>query len=150
MAIFGFGKNKTEAVTPVFTKPVDPGWVQKPGGGFFSFLDLDPEESSLGGVAGVYLIWHRGVRPEWVFVGHTKDMAAAFHSAGDTTEIAFYEQNGGLYVAWAPVMEEYRAGVVKYIEETFKTLVSNANSYTEKTRPVPVLPPTHTHTGKDK
>ena len=136
MAIFGFGKDDDETAGPAFTTPVDPGWVRNPKGGFFSFFDLDPEELHLNGVG-----WHRGVRPEWVFAGHTKDMAAAFHSAGNNSEIIFYEPSGGLYVAWAPVMEEYRAGVVKYIEENFKTLVPNSGSYTDSTSPVPVIAP---------
>lgn len=150
MAIFGFGKGDEQTAAPVFTDPVDPGWVRNPKGGFFSFLDLDPEELQLNGVGGVYLIWHRGVRPEWVFVGHTKDMASAFHSAGHNSEITFYEPNGGLYVAWAPVMEEYRAGVVKYIEANFKTLVPNSNSYTDGTSPVPVIAPSRASPGKGK
>lgn len=149
MGIFGFGKDEESGDAPVFTKPVDPGWVRNPQGGFFSFLDLDPEELNLSGVAGVYLIWHRGVRPEWVYVGHTKDMAAAFHSAGSKSEINVYEQNGGLQVAWAPVMEEYRAGVVKYIAENFNPLVSNTGDYTDKTRPVPVIAPSRVPKSKD-
>lgn len=151
MGIFGFGKDdKEEDKAPVFTKPVDPGWVRNPTGGFFSFLDLDPEELNLSGVAGVYLIWHSGVRPEWVYVGHTKDMAASFHSAGKNSEITFYEQNGGLQVAWAPVMEEYREGVVKYISENFNPLVPNTDGYSDNTRPVPVIAPIRTPPQKGK
>lgn len=150
MSIFGFGKDDDDAATPVFTKPVDPGWIRNPKGGFFSFLDLDPEELQLNGVAGVYLIWHRGVRPEWVYVGHTNDMASAFHSAGKNSAITFYEQNGGLHVAWAPVLEEYRAGVVKYISENFNPLVENPDGYSDDTRSVPVIAPARTPTAKGK
>lgn len=150
MGIFGFGNDDGDAAAPVFTEPVDPGWLRNPQGGFFSFLDLDPEELQLNDVAGVYLIWHRGVRPEWVYVGHTKDMASAFHSAGENSEITFYEKNGGLQVAWAPVLEEYRAGVVKYITENFKPLVENTEGYTDKTQSVPVIAPARTPIAKGK
>lgn len=141
MGLFGFGSSNKEENVPVITAPVDPGWVTTPEGAFFEFLSLDPEEMGLGGVGGVYLIWHAGVRPEWVFAGHTTDMAAAFHSAGKNRDITVYENNGGLFVAWAPVMELYRPGVVKYLELNFKTLVQNPGAYKEETRPVPVFPP---------
>ena len=141
MGLFGFGGNDDEDDVPVITEPVDPGWVTTPEGGFFPFLSLDPEELGLGGIGGVYLIWHGGVHTEWVFAGHTTDMAAAFHSAGKNPEIVNYEKNGGLFVAWAPVMEPYRPGVVKYLELHFKTMVPNPDAYTEKTHPVPVFPP---------
>lgn len=141
MGLFGFGDHDDEDDVPEITAPVDPGWITTREGAFFDFLSLDPEELGLGGVGGVYLIWHGGVRPEWVFAGHTTDMAAAFHSAGKNKEITYYEKNGGLFVAWAPVMEPYRPGVVKYLELSFKTLVPNPESYTEKTRLVPVFPP---------
>lgn len=148
MGLFGFGSDNDEDDVPVITEPVDPGWVTGPDGGFFQFLSLDPEERGLSTVGGVYLIWHGGVRPEWVFAGHAKDLAAAFHSAGNNSEITYYEHNGGLFVAWAAVKEPYRPGVVKYLELNFKTVVSNAGAYSDKTRPVPVLPPTRRKTKK--
>lgn len=142
MGLFGFGGDDNEKEVPVITEPVDPGWVTTPEGGFFEFYSLDPEEQGLGGVSGVYLIWHGGVRPEWVYAGHTNDMASAFHAAGTNKEITYYEKNGGLFVAWAPVMEQYRPGVVKYLELNFKTMVANPDAYTDKTAPVPVFAPT--------
>jgi len=137
MALFGSNNDKTERIT----EPVDPNWVHTPEGAFLPFLSIDPEEIGLSRVGGVYLIWHGGVRPEWVYAGHTKDMAAAFHHAGTNKEITYYEQNGGLFVAWALVKEPYRPGVVKYIQESFKTLVPNTGDFNDKTVPVPVTPP---------
>lgn len=138
MALFGSGDDDT----PVkITEPVDPNWVHTPEGTFLPFLSLDPEELGLNSVGGVYLIWHGGVRPEWVYAGHSRDLAAAFHHAGSNADITSFEKNGGLFVAWAPVKEAYRPGVVKYIQDSFKTLVANPGDFTDKTEPVPVLPP---------
>ncbi|MCW8914413.1 MAG: hypothetical protein OQK24_01015 [Magnetovibrio sp.] len=134
--------------TTKFTKPVDPNWVRTPQGGFLPFLSLDPEELGLSGVGGVYLIWHGGVKPEWVYAGHTTDLAAAFHQTGNMPDVNFYEKNGGLFVAWAPVKVPYRAGVVKYIEETFNTLVQNNDAYNDKTIPVPVIAPVAKRKGR--
>lgn len=141
MGLFGFGGDDNNSDVPAFTDPVDPGWVYAPGGGFFSFLEMDPEELGLSGQGGVYLIWHAGVKPEWVFAGHTNDLAAALHADGNNKDITNYEKHGGLFVAWAPVKPPYRPGVVKYLELSFKTEVPNPGAYDDKTRPVPVTPP---------
>jgi len=137
MGLFGIGDDEPERIT----QPVDPNWVHTPSGGFLPLLSLDPEELGLNNVGGVYLIWHAGVRPEWVYAGHSKDLAAALHHAGNNPDISYFEKNGGLFVAWALVKEIYRPGVVKYIQETFKTQVENPGDYTEKTVPVPVIAP---------
>jgi len=138
MALFGFGgSDEPERIT----EPVDPNWVHTPAGTFPPLLSLDPEEMGLNNVGGVYLIWHAGVRPEWVYAGHSKDLAAALHHAGNNREINYYEKNGGLFVAWALVKEQYRPGVVKYLQETFKTQVDNISDFNDKTVPVPVIAP---------
>ena len=138
MGLFGFGdKEEPERITA----PVDPNWVRLPNGAFPPLLSMDPEEMGLNNVGGVYLIWHAGVRPEWVYAGHSKDLAAALHHAGNNRDINYYEKNGGLFVAWALVKEQYRPGVVKYLQETFKTQVDNPGDFNDKTVPVPVIAP---------
>ena len=59
----------------------------------------------------------------------------------NTRAVNEYERNGGLFVAWAPVKEAYRAGVVKYLDENFKPLVLNSEAYNDATKPVPVTAP---------
>ncbi|MBL4693548.1 MAG: hypothetical protein JKY92_09500 [Magnetovibrio sp.] len=127
----------------LFKTLMDPHWVRSETGGFFSFLDLDPEERQLTGVGGVFLIFHAGIHPEWVYVGHSKCMATGLHNAGANKDILSFEVNGGLFVAWAPVLNEYRKGVVKYIDKEFKPQVLNPGAYIATTRMVPVLPPAH-------
>ncbi len=141
MGLFSFGKSDDANNPPPISKPVDPVWAHTSEGGFFSFLDIDPEELGLSGVGGVYMIWHAGIHPEWVFAGHSNDLAAALHGAGGNRDITDYEKNGGLFVTWAPVSEPYRPGVVKYIEHTFRTLIANPGSYSDKIYPVPVIAP---------
>jgi len=138
MALFDKGHPKEPER---ITEPVDPSWVRTPKGAFLPLLSLDPEELGLSGVGGVYLIWHGGVRPEWVYAGHDTNLATALHQAGNDPDIHYFEKNGGLFVAWAPVIEKYRPGVVKYIEETFKTQIKNGRDFTDSTVPVPVIAP---------
>jgi hypothetical protein len=137
MALFGFGDDDSKQIT----EPVDPNWVRTPEGGFLPLLTLDPEELGLNNVGGVYLVWHAGVRPEWVYAGHSNNLAAALHQAGNDPDINYFEKNGGLFVAWAPVMEKYRAGVVKYLNETYNVQVPNVSDFSDETVPVPVIPP---------
>ncbi|MBF0247391.1 MAG: hypothetical protein HQL36_04890 [Alphaproteobacteria bacterium] len=141
MGWFGFGGGGGDKKPLKVYNPVDPGWVHGPDKGFFRLLTMDPEELGLDRQGGVYLIWHGGVRPEWVYAGHSKNLAQALHNAGNNKEIAAYDENGRLWVAWAPVKEPYRPGVVKYLQETFKTLVSNEFDFNPGTEAVPVTPP---------
>ncbi|PCI41170.1 MAG: hypothetical protein COB46_04565 [Rhodospirillaceae bacterium] len=142
MGLFGSDSGNKTKKGPVFSKPVDPDWVLTPNGGFFSFLDLDPEAYNLNGAGGIYLIWHGGVRPEWVFAGASTDLATDLHDAGENAEISYYEQSGGLFVAWALIKPEFRQGAVKYMEEFFTTLVENPGSYGNNTQAVPITAPT--------
>lgn len=134
-----FGSDDDEPAK--FTQPVDPNWVRTPQGTFLPFLTLDPEEMGLSGMGGIFLIWHGGVKPQWVYAGHSTDLAAAFHQVGNMSEVNEYEVNGGLWVGWAPVKQPYRAGAVKYMDEHFNTLVKNEGAYNAKTEPVPVIAP---------
>jgi len=140
MGLFSSDDDKAESQVK-FSHPVDPNWVRTPEGKFLPLLSLDPEELGLSNVGGVYLVWHAGVKPEWVYTGHTNDLAAALHHAGNNPEINYYERNGGLFVAWAPVKEPYRPGVVKYIQENFHTVVENPSDFKDTTVPIPVVPP---------
>ena len=141
MSLFGSNDDNKGPKGPVFSKPVDPGWVVRPDGSFYSFLDLDPESCNLNGAGGIYLIWHGGVHPEWVFAGASTDLASDLHTAGQNPDISYYEQRGGLFVAWALIKPEFRKGAVKYIEELFTTLVENPGSYNDNTQTVPVTAP---------
>jgi hypothetical protein len=131
---------------PVFTGTIDPKWVRNPKGKFYRLFDLDPGEAGLAGVGGVYVIWHGGVHPEWVFVGETNDLASAFVAASVDDDIQQYEINGHLFVTWSPVLEKYRPGVVLYLAQTMEPLVENpaAPSSDRRLEPIKVAFPSRT------
>ena len=56
----------------------------------------------------MYIAWHGGVKPAWVYAGETPDLARSIGEMIDNDDITQYEINGRLYVSWSPVMEEYR------------------------------------------
>lgn len=124
--------------TRVNTEPLDPQWARPPKGGYFRFVHLDPEEYDLEKASGVYVIWHGGVRPEWLYVGCTDDLASALFAAGDNDDIMEQEVRGGLFVTWAFVKKEFQGGVVKYLVDVLKPVVGSAGA---KGDPVPVITP---------
>ncbi|HEB79910.1 MAG TPA: hypothetical protein ENI79_05500 [Rhodospirillales bacterium] len=120
---------------------LDPNWIRGKHGRFHFFYDLDPEEESLEGVSGVFVIWHGGVRPEWVYIGKSKNLAATFHKLGENEEIAEYEVNGRLFVSWSLVRPKYQDGVLRYLNGILKPAVENPGPPEENVEPIPIYAP---------
>lgn len=145
-----FGKKKDEDDEPKgpVGPPRDPKWVKSPVGGFFKLAILDPEELGLSKVGGVYVVWHAGVRPRYVIIGNTEDLAGTFHNLGRDDEIMYYDRHGGLYVTWAFVRDKVRPGVVRYLEDVLKPLFPTPSPPKKGTVPVAVFPPGYTPPGE--
>ena len=140
MALFG----STKAPSLPGGAPIDPRWVRSPSGAFYQLVELDPDEAKISGVGGVYVVWHGGIRPQWVFVGETPNLGRAIDTVADDAEITQYKINGGLFVSWALVKEDFRRGVVLYLTRHLKPLIVNPRAPTEEsehTKPIPVLVP---------
>lgn len=140
MALFGsFGKKTA-------TGPAqDPKWSRNASGHFRRFINLDPEVEGLTNKSGVFVIWHGGLRPRWVYAGASANMARALHDLSDDDDIMGYEVNGGLFVTWANIRDEFQGGVVKYLNDAMDPLVENPAAHVSKDGPVPVIFP-----GKEK
>lgn len=120
--------------------PVDPQWVRTPKGSFYRFNTFNPETAGIRGIGGVYVVWHSGARPRWVAVGQAVDLAKALDALLDDDEVMSHSI-AGLYVTWAPIKPEYRAGVVKYLAEAMSPVVAPPDPKDPKIEPVPVLTP---------
>ena len=123
---------------PVFTGTIDPKWVRNPKGKFHRLFDLDPDEAGLAGVGGVYVIWHGGVSPQWVYVGESNDLRRALTAAADNEDIGQYEVNGRLFATWSLVIDKYRPGVVLYLTQSMKPLVDNTAAPAESAKVKPI------------
>jgi hypothetical protein len=137
MALFGKSKNKT--VVPVV--PNNVFWIRSPKNKFYNFLNLEPEELGLKRVSGVYVIWHGGLRPEWIYIGLTDDLAATFEDIRLNDEVMEFQEHGSLFVTWSEIRREYQAGVVKYLYKILKPIVANPESPDEDVPPIAVYPP---------
>lgn len=131
---------------PTGEPPVeDPKWSRSESGHFRRFINLEPEEEGLSEKSGVFVIWHGGLRPRWVYVGASDDLAKDLDRMADDDDIMGYEVNGGLFVTWAAIRAEFQGGVVKYLNEAMDPLVENPWASTVDDEPVPVVFP-----GKEK
>lgn len=140
MAIFG-SFTKKPAQQPPAGPPEDPKWSRSASGHFRRFTTLDPEAEGLSGKSGVFVIWHGGLRPRWVYVAASADLAGALHEAGEDADIMAFEVNGGLVVSWAFIRAEFQGGVVKYLNEAMDPLVENPAAAVSKDAPIAVVFP---------
>ena len=138
-----FGGNKTTASLGT-TAPIDPKWARSPSGAFYQLLDVDPDELKIRGVGGVYVVWHGGIRPEWIYAGESPNLGRVLDTLIDNDEITQYKTHGGLFVTWSTVKEEFRRGVLLHLTRALKPKVVNPRAPTEETehtKPIAVLVP---------
>lgn len=120
---------------------IDPRWARNRQGKFFRFVHLDPEAEGLAGTGGVFVVWHGGVQPAWVYVGATSDLAVALHELSGNAEIMDYERRGGLFLTWAAIRGDCRDGIVSYLSRTLRPRVASTAPMAADVVPLPVLLP---------
>ena len=126
---------------PLAAEPRDPQWVRSPAGKYYRLVHLDATNAGLKGLPAVFVIWHSGVRPRWVYVGRTKNLAASLEIIPDNDDIMQYEVNGGLFITWSLIREGMQPGVVHYLSAVLEPLVANSEHPGKRVTPVPVLVP---------
>lgn len=99
-----------------------------------SWLPADqnyPPLLALGAAApakdGVYAIWHLGVRPQWLRIGATANLAAALTALARLPWSLVHQSNGGIFVAWAHPPKEHQAGITRFLAETLKPAFQDMN-----------------------
>jgi hypothetical protein len=134
-----FGKSKKKTIIPVV--PNNVFWIRSPKNKFYNFLNLEPEEVGLKRVSGVYVIWHGGLRPEWIYIGQTDDLAQAFENLRGNDEVMEFQGHGSLFVTWSEIRQEFQAGVVQYLNNILKPIVANPKPPDKDETPIAVYPP---------
>lgn len=132
--------------TPVtdHTRPADVPWERDPRGYYHRLLRLHPNEAGLTGVGGVYVMWHRGLHPKWLYAGATNDLGKAIGEARDRQMVLKVESFGSVYVTWAPIKPEFRDGVALYLRSKLDCefdLIFETDHLDPDAEPVPVLAP---------
>lgn len=133
---------------PENAPPPDPYWQRDPSLKFYRLLGLRPgRPPKLKGAGGVFAVFHRGVKPGWVYVGATRDLGAAVERLQDHPEVSEMEARGGLYITWAFIKDDKRDGVVAYLREQLKPEIVDPEMDREmgcspdKAKPIPVQRP---------
>lgn len=125
----------------IAAEPRDPNWAKTPSGKYFRLSRLDPSERAFKGVPAVFVVWHSGVRPQWVYVGGTTNLAASLEKVLGNDEIMQYEVNGGLFITWSAVRDKMQPGVIGYLNSVLDPLVAGSERPRKNVTPVPVLIP---------
>ncbi len=133
--------NKKKPAKAYDGPPLDPEWARNKRGKYPRLEHLDTLAEGLNGLSGVYVIWHSGVKPGWVYVGKSANLANTLDDIIDNEEVMEFEKNGGLYVTWSPVREERQSGVVRFLHETMAPKVTNPAATSIKDGPVKVKLP---------
>jgi len=139
MALFG-KKNKSGEGAYV-GPPIDPQWATASGGGYFRLVGLDPEAMGLSGASGIFIVWHGGARPGWVYAAKSQDMEKALFELSENKDVMYFNSRGRLFVSWALIRPEYQDGVLRHLADTLDLQVENPSMPGDKVAPIPVFPP---------
>lgn len=139
--MLGFFKKKDKPGSAYTGPPIEVDWVRNSRGKFHRLTHLDTTSEGLRGQSGVYVIWHSGVKPGWVYVGKAANLASALDDAQENEDINEYEVNGGLYVTWSGIVDQHQNGVVKFLHDSMKPKVENPNANSIKDGPISVVVP---------
>ena len=119
----------------------DPKWARSRKGNFHRLLYLRPDSEGLAGVSGLYVVWHGGIKPEWITAGKSADLGSALESLTDNDDIEYYENRGGVFITWSQIKGEYQDGVLRYLIESLDFLIPPDKEPAKNIEPIPVFPP---------
>lgn len=74
---------------------------------------------------GIYALWHRGVRPQWLRVAAVKNLASALAALATADEIVALRID--VFVAWAQPPANQHAGIVRFLGETLRPARQDAS-----------------------
>ncbi|MBM3564776.1 MAG: hypothetical protein FJX42_01520 [Alphaproteobacteria bacterium] len=115
-------------------------WVRNRNGNFYRLNTLRPGKiGPIGG--GVFVVWHSGAKAGWVIVGAHENLNAAITALQEDEDVRQYETRGGLFITWAMIKSEYRAGIIKYLNESMEPLINRGGKDDPKLDPIPVVAP---------
>lgn len=138
--------SRKKAADEAVGDPVDINWVRNSKGRFHNVLRLDVVAEGLRGKGGVYVIWHGGVQPDWLYVGFSSDLGRQIDPLIDDPRFEEFMDRSGVYVTWAFVSEEFRHGVVRYLTERLDPEIENPAAQPlckgpDRVVPIAVFPP---------
>lgn len=124
-------------------KPSDPKWHKRQ-----KLMDIDPEELGLGKVPGILAIWHTGVKPGWIYIGHTNDLAGEIHKRGNDPEVLEHDGRGTMFCSWCRLKPKFIQGAAIYLNMILKPYIYSTEAPAPDTpiekvkiKLIPIIPP---------
>lgn len=138
--LFGGSNNNTKK-----SSVLDVAWSKGKTGKFRRLSFLDVSQENVAGVSAVYVIWHGGMKPGWVYVGMTDDLATDIEDALQSHDIMEYDKRGGLFITWQTFPKTQMTGVFNFLSDVLQPEVRNPEAEMHaSTDHVKVLPPGYT------
>jgi hypothetical protein len=118
----GVFKRIAGALAPAQAKA--PALVWQPVGGRYPrLLHFNPRD--LAGRPGLYLLWHLGVRPQWLRAGFSADLGAAVRLLSETREIVAFGPNDGPFLSWSYCSAAEAPGVLTFLAARLTPLLQD-------------------------
>ncbi|NVJ92643.1 MAG: hypothetical protein HWE34_13360 [Methylocystaceae bacterium] len=143
MGLFGlFGGSKNETSK---SDILEVAWSKNAAGKFRRLPFIELAKENVSGMSAIYVLWHGGVKPGWVYVGMADDLAMDLTDAKQSREIMEYDMRGGVFVTWQSFSKNMAPGVFAFLTDALQPEVRNpeADMYKEKSH-IKVLPPGYT------
>ncbi len=121
--MLSFKKNKNKTV--ISGEPIAIEWAKTESEKYYNLLSLNPDEISLSGVGGVYVVWYSKHKTVVVFVGVSDDLALSINQLKDHPQILEYHQKGDIGITWAPVHSKYRNQIASYTRFRLSPLLTS-------------------------
>ena len=96
-------------------------WIKCQGDAYCPLNTVNLEHEHFNGLEGVYIIWHGGLTPTTVFVGHGAIRERlAFHRSDPAVQVF---SNLGLFTTWAAIPQQEQIGVQQFLMNQLKPKV---------------------------
>ncbi len=118
----GVFKRFAGALAPARDKGTAMVWSPA-GGNYPRLMHFDSRE--LARQPGLYLLWHLGVRPQWLRAGFSTDLGAAVRLLAATPEIVDFAPNDGPFLSWSFCATEGASGLVNFLTGRLKPVLQH-------------------------
>lgn len=144
MGLFGLFGGKNKKTTPK-SDIQDVAWSKNTAGKYRRLAFVELAQENVSGMSAVYVLWHGGVKPGWVYVGLADDLAMDLTDARQNRDIMENDMRGGLFVTWASFNPKAAPGVFAFLTDVLQPDIINpeADIYQNKAH-IKVLPPGYT------
>jgi len=88
-------------------------------------VGLDLAVHGVRSQAGIYVVWHLGVRPRWLRAGVSNNLGTTFEVLAHARWIQLHQDNAGVFVAWAFPPQHASMGMVRFLTEKLQPAFQN-------------------------